>query len=202
VTPPGAAGSGFEDVVFGHCRLVLGDFVDAIQSEPRTRAVVRFCVWSGAAACASGLYMLTTPWVVTGIVLFVLGALSCSAERAPEHVARRWFARTPPAARDLRFTLGPQGLIVASEGAHQLYRWQSLEGFHAAPRSLLVWVSPRLFVILPRRAFDAAELPGIVARLESRVGPPAAASRLWAGLAAALLLGLLALWAWNRLAPR
>lgn len=187
---------------FGECELELADFEDAVRQEPRTRALTRTCTTLGAAACCGGVYLLTTPHFAAGCLTLSLGVALGMSERAADHAARRWFARTPPAERHLRFTLGPHGLIVAGRQSRVLHPWPSLYAFHPTRRSLLVWVSPRLFLVLPRRAFRTSELPAITRNFEQRVGSPPQTPRFLAWLGLTLALAGLLLWTWNQLAPR
>jgi hypothetical protein len=145
---------------------------------------------------------MTTRHVASGVALCVLGGLGVAAHHAPEHIASRWFSKTPPEARNLRITVGPQGLIVASDVSQRLYPWPSLEGFVAGPDSLLVWVSDKLFLVLPRRAFGSDELQAVIQQFEQRVGPPPSLPPFWARLALTLVVAISALLLWNSLAPR
>ena len=54
------------------------------------------------------------PMTIKTALVTVLGLALFAAYNVPDQIARRWFARTPPAARLVKFTLGAQGLIVAS----------------------------------------------------------------------------------------
>jgi YcxB-like protein len=190
------------DCHFGRCELVLPDFVHAIRHEPRTRTLIRWATVVGSICLPLGAWLLTTPQRVAGGVLFALGIAAFAAHNAPEHAAARWFQRTPREARSLRYTLNAQALIVVSDLAHQAHPWRSLHGFHEAPDALLLWVSDTSFLIVPKRAFAATDLPQIVARLQREVGAPPELPRFWAWLLAAAGLVVALVWLWNRLDPR
>ncbi|HWO10760.1 MAG TPA: YcxB family protein [Polyangiaceae bacterium] len=190
------------DCSFGCCNLVLADFVHAIRHEPRTRALLRWATLGGAVSTPLGIWLLTTPHVASGAVALALGVACFAAHNAPEHAAARWYRQTPPRARLMRYTLNADALIVASELSTRAYPWTSLLGHHQAPESFLVWVDARSFLIVPKRAFEAAELPRVATRLAREVGGPPPLSPLWARLLAGAAAVLALWWLWNWLAPR
>lgn len=145
---------------------------------------------------------MLTPHFRSGLALFGFGALCFALHNAPEHIASRWFARTPSAARGLKYTLSPDALIVSSQVSQSHYRWPSLFGFYRTERALLVWVSQNTFLIIPERAFSEADLPKVVERLERELGGPPPLPRLGAYLTVTFVIAAFALWLWNRLAPR
>jgi hypothetical protein len=188
--------------VFGSSRLELADFVHAVRHEPRTMRLIRWATAVGLLACLLGLLLLRTALRRSGWLLLGLGVLCFAAHDAPEQIARRWFARTPQQARNLRYTLNPQGLIVASDVTRQLYAWPDLYGFQPVPEALLVWVSAHLFLIIPKRAFSFDDLPRAIQEFERRVGAPPPLPRFWSWLLLAIALAVLLLALWNRFDPR
>jgi hypothetical protein len=190
------------DCSFGCCSLVLADFVHAIRHEPRTRAVLRWAMLGGAVSTPLGLWLLTTPHRVAGAVALTTGIACFAAHNAPELAAARWYRKTPPRARSMRYTLNAEALIVASELSTRAYPWPSLLGHHQAPESFLVWVDARSFLILPKRAFEPAELERVALRLAHEVGGPPPLSPLWARLFAGAAAVLALWWLWNWLDPR
>lgn len=199
---PPQPGLSLEDCLFGSCVLGLADYVHAVRHEPRTQSLIRFATWLGVFACGLGITLMSTGRSATGLGVFVFGVLCFAAHNAPEQIAQRWFQRTPRQARHVKYTLSSHGLIVASDAARQLYPWTSLQGFSQAPEVFLVWVSARLFLVVPRRAFQADELPRVVERFAQLVGAPPALPRFWSWLGVAVLVAAGALLLWNRLAPR
>jgi hypothetical protein len=137
-----------------------------------------------------------------GVSVIGLGLACFVAYNVPDQIAGRWFARTPPAARLVKYTLSAQGLIIASEASRELHQWTALHGYEEVPDSFLIWVSAKLFLILPKRAFAAADLARVRERLEQRLGAPPALPRFWSWFGLAALLALLALALWNWLSPR
>jgi len=191
-----------DDALFGHCRLGLEDFARAVRQEPRTRQLVTLAMALGGAAVGAGALLISTAHGRLGALVCGLGLSCFAAYHVPDQIARRWFARTAPAARLVKFTLGPQGLIVTSEAARELHEWSRLYGYQQVPDSFLIWVSPKLFVIVPKRAFSAADLPRASQMLEQRLGAPPHLPRFWSWLALAAVLAALGLALWNRLSPR
>lgn len=200
--PPRRPGFTPDACAFGGCRLTLADYVHAIRHEPRTRAWLRAATIAGAASGALGLFWITTPRVAPGVALLLLCAACFATHDAPAHVATRWLAKTPPEARSLRFTLSPDALLVVSDVSQRAHPWHSLSAFCETPESFLVWLDERSFLILPKRAFEAGDLPRVGAHLERELGPPPLLPPFWRWLlaGAALLLGGLGLWNW--LSPR
>lgn len=195
-------GFDLDDCSFGSCSLSLADFTHAIAHEPRARRLLRGATVVGGVSTPLGLWLMTTPDVALGLGVFVLGVACFAAHNAPDQAAARWFSKTPRDARSVRYTLNASGLIVVSDAARTVYPWQSLEGFHQAPDSFLVWVSSRSFLVLPKRAFEGQDLAKIAARFERELGAPPALPRFWSWLAAGIALTLGLLWLWNHLDPR
>ena len=191
-----------DDAVFGHCRLGLEDFTRAVRQEPRTRQLVALAMGSGVAGVALGAGLIAAAHARAGVSVVGLGLACFVAYNVPDQIAGRWFARTPPAARLVKYTLSAQGLIIASEASRELHEWTALHGYHELPDSFLIWVSAKLFLILPKRAFAAADLARVRERLEQRLGAPPALPRFWSWFGLAALLALLALALWNWLSPR
>jgi hypothetical protein len=191
-----------DDCLFGNCQLTLDDFIHGVRHEPRTRRLIRMATGIGAVACVSGFLLMSSPAYPSGLLLLGLGVMCFAAHNAPEQIAQRWFAKTPSQARGIRYTLNPQGLIVTSEVSQRLYAWPELQGFHELPEALLVWVSGELFLIIPKRAFSAEDLPAVIVKLEARVGAPPALPLFWSWLLLAVALAVGALTLWNRLDPR
>jgi len=202
VPEPRRPGLDLDDCCFGSCDLSLADFHHAIRHEPRTRQLLRWATRIGAVSTPLGIWLMTTSAFGTGLGVFVLGIACFAAHNAPEQAAARWFGKTPKPARSVRYTLNATGLIVVSDAAHQLYPWRSLEGYHQAPDAFLVWVSNRSFLVVPKRAFQPAELSRISARFEHEVGAPPSLPRFWTWLGLAVVLALALLAAWNHFDPR
>jgi hypothetical protein len=140
---------------------------------------------------------------IAGLGLVAFGLVCFAAHQAPDHIAERWFAKTPSAARSVRYTLSPRELIVASDVSQQAYGWRSVVGYHEAPEVLLIWVSFQLFLIVPKRAFSSEDLPRVLAALQRQeLGGPPELPRFWSWLLLAAVLGALGLMLWNRLSPR
>jgi hypothetical protein len=195
-------GASFDDCVFGSCLLTLADYAQAVRHEPRTRRLVRVATWFGSVLCAIGALMLALPRTRMGLAVFAVGTLCFAAHNAPDRVAERWFAKLPRTARQVRVTVGPNGLIIASDAACELHSWASLVGYHAAPDVFLVWTTHKHFLVLPKRAFAAGDRDRVTNEFETRLGAPPALPRFWLWLGTAVLLGALALALWNRLSPR
>lgn len=199
---PGRPQSGTPDCIFGRCSLVLDDFVHAIRHEPRTRSVLRWATLGGAVSTPLGVWLLTTPRLWPGLAALVFGLGCFAAHNAPEHAAARWYRQTPARARQMRFTLNPEALIVTTELSSRAYPWASLLGQHQAPLAFLVWIDARSFLIVPKRAFEPEQLQDVAARLQRELGGAPPLSRFWSLLfvSVALILGLL--WLWNWADPR
>lgn len=190
------------DCAFGGCTLTLADFAHAIRNEPRTRTLLRWATGIGAAGTLSGIWLLATSDVGIGAGALVLGLACFAAHNAPDQAASRWFDKTPLEARSLRYTINAEALIVVSDVARQAYPWRSLEGYHEAPDSYLLWVNSRSFLILPKRAFTADDRATIAQRFDHEVGAPPELPRYWSWLLLAGAAAVALLWIWNRVSPR
>jgi hypothetical protein len=195
-------GLDLDESAFGSHSLTLADFAHAIRHEPRTRTLLRWATAIGVAGTGLGIWLITTPDVVTGATALVLGLSCFAAHNAPDHAAARWFHKTPPAARSLRYTVNAGELIVVSEMSRHAYPWQAFEGYHEAPESFLLWVNHSSFLILPKRAFAPEDVAKIASRLSTEVGAPPELPRFWSWLLVSGAVVLILLWIWNRVAPR
>lgn len=191
-----------DDAVFGHCRLGLEDFVHAVRHERRTRRWLRVAFAFGVLLSVAGAYAVSEHRRVLGWSLLCMGMATFASHQLPEMIGRRWFEKLPAKARLVKFTLNATGLIVASDLSSELHRWMALQGFEEAPDSFLIWTSEKLFVILPKRAFEADAVERVRARLAREIGAPPELPGFWLWFAAAALLVVLALGLWNWLSPR
>jgi hypothetical protein len=200
-SPSSEPGLRFADSVFGNCLLSLSDFQDAVTHEPRTRRFVHVALGLGVCAGAAGVALLSQKRSVQGVALLALGFAATLAYNVPEVVAGRWFSKTPPQARAVKYTLNPQGLVVVSEAAKRFHPWAELEGLSEGPATFLVWVDDKRYLVIPKRAFATPDVERAAKLFRSHLAAPRKARPavpLW--LVAALGLALLLLWNW--LSPR
>ena len=192
----------FGDLAFGACTLGLADFVHAVRHEPRTRALLLASTVAGSVCLPLGVWLLTAARPLAGALSCLFGMACFAAHQAPEQAAARWFEKTPREARSLKYTLNPEALIVVTDVSRRAYPWRSLDAYHEAPESFLVWVSSRSFLIVPKRAFASGDLPRVAARLSREIGAAPEPPRYWSWLLGAAALVLALLGAWNWLDPR
>ena len=202
VHEPRRPGLDLDDCSFGSCSLTLGDFAHAIRHEPRTRTLLRWATVIGCAGTGLGIWLMTTPDVAAGVGALVLGLSCFAAHNAPDQAASRWFQKTPREARTLRYTVNAEALIVVSDASQRAYPWRSLEGYHETPECFLLWVSSRSFLILPKRAFKADDVPRVAARFQREVGSPPQLPPFWSWLLLGAALAVALLYLWNQLSPR
>lgn len=192
----------FDDSVFGACLLTLGDFSHAIAHEPRTRRFVRAALGVGLGLAATGVVLLARQRTLQGAVLLGLGLFATVAYNAPEHIASRWYQRTPPKARAVTYTLGPQGLVIVSELSREFHPWAKLNAVGEAPDTFMIWLDEKLFVVVPKRAFAPEDVARVSELLRSRLGEKQSEPRPLIPIWLVALLGVVALLLWNWLFPR
>jgi hypothetical protein len=192
----------FEDSVFGGCLLTLADFSHAISHEPRTRRFVQLALAFGLCLGGAGIVLLSRHRTIPGVTLLGLGLFAMLAYNAPEHIAARWYEKTPPNARAVKYTLNPQGLVIVSDVGKQFQPWLKMQGVTEAPDTFMIWLDEKLFVVIPKRAFAAADIERAARLLCSRLGEKQHAPRPLVPLWLVALLGLLLLVLWNWLYPR
>jgi YcxB-like protein len=200
--PDTRSGAPFDDSVFGACLLTLADFSHAIAHEPRTRRFVQIGLGIGLCLGGGGVVLLARHRTLQGGALLALGLFAMLAYNAPEHIAGRWYAKTPPKARALKYTLNPQGLVVVSELSLEFHPWVKLYGLSEAPETFMVWLDEKVFIVLPKRAFAAGDVERARALLRSRLGEKQRSPRPLVPLWLVALLGVAALLVWNWLWPR
>jgi hypothetical protein len=195
-------GAPFDDSVFGGCLLTLADYTHAIAHEPRTRRFINIALGLGLCLAGLGVALLARHRTLQGAALLLLGLFSTVAHNAPEHIAGRWYAKTPPKARSVKYTLNPQGLVIVSELSKEFQPWVKLQGLSEAPETFMVWLDEKVFVIIPKRAFSGADVARASELLRSRLGEKQRDPRPLIPLWLVALLGLAALLLWNWLWPR
>jgi YcxB-like protein len=200
--PRARSGDPFDDSVFGACLLTLADFTDAISHEPRTRRFVRIALGIGLCLGIAGVALLARQRTLQGAALLGLSLFSTLAYNAPEQIAGRWYAKTPPNARAVKLTLNPQGLVVVSDIGKQFQPWVKLHGVSEAPDTFMVWLDEKMFVVIPKRAFAAGDLERASRLLHARLGEKQRDPRPFLPLWAVALLGVALLLLWNWLWPR
>lgn len=192
----------FDDSVFGACLLTLADFSHAIAHEPRTRRFVRAALALGLCLAGAGVTLLALHRTLQGAVLLGLGLFATIAYNAPEHIASRWYQRTPPKARAVKYTLNPQGLVIVSELSKEFYPWAKLYALGEAPDTFMIWRDEKLFVVMPKRAFAPDDVARASKLLSARLGEKQKDPRPLVPIWLVALLGVLALLLWNWLFPR
>jgi hypothetical protein len=192
----------FDDSVFGACLLTLADFSHAIAHEPRTRRFVRAALGLGLCLAATGVILLARQRTLQGAVLLGLGLFSTVAYNAPEHIASRWYQRTPAKARAVKYTLSPQGLVIVSELSKEFHPWTELHALGEAPDTFMIWIDEKLFVVVPKRAFAPDDVGRASKLLLSRLGEKQRDPRPLLPLWLVAVLGAAALLLWNWLFPR
>lgn len=192
----------FDDSVFGACLLTLADFSHAIAHEPRTRRFVRAALGLGLGLAAIGVLLLARHRTLQGAVLLGLGLFAMVAYNAPEHIAGRWYQRTPPKARAVKYTVGPQGLVIVSELSKEFHPWNKLHAVGEAPDTFMIWLDEKLFVVVPKRAFAPDDVARVSKLLLSRLGAKQREPRPLLPLWLVAVLGAAALLLWNWLFPR
>lgn len=192
----------FDDSVFGACLLTLADFSHAIAHEPRTRRFVRIALGLGLGLAALGVLLLARHRTLQGAVLLGLGLFATVAYNAPEHIAGRWYQRTPPKARAVKYTLSPQGLVIVSELSREFHPWAKLYAVAEAPETFMIWIDEKLFVVIPKRAFAQGDVARASTLLFARLGAKQKDPRPLIPIWLVALLGVAALLLWNWLSPR
>lgn len=187
--------------LFGSCRLELHDFQHAVRREPNTRRLLRLATGLGTLAFLASAGLFSTGEIRLAIAVGVFGLLLFASHGAPDTVAQRWYRRTPAKARQVRYTLSDQGLILATEESQRLYPWRELYSFQSTNLSHLVWVSEKHFLVIPSRAFSAEDQPRVRACLEKHIGAARPPSTLTPRLLLVAALGAAAWTAWHLLSP-
>jgi hypothetical protein len=148
-------------------------------------------------AFVAGIYFWSEGLKLLAAGLLMLGVGLLSVWNMPDIVARRWYRRTDPQSRELRYTVMRTGMIITTGEGTRQYPWKVLDGFFEAQDCFLLWLDTRHFLIIPKRAFQGTDL-GAVRRYMLEGIPPRSQSygahlRLVAfwGLAAAFVLAVL-----------
>lgn len=95
--------------------------------------------------------------------------------------------------REVGFVFDEDGLHVRHSSGHHHYEWAELPRPIETKRSLLLYISPKLIVLLPQRAFSADDWAEVVSLLRDqpeRRSPPKGYARIvliWIAVCAAVL---------------
>jgi hypothetical protein len=159
--------------IFGSARLSEAELREALV---RTAPLLRHR-WLFLAAC-TGLGVLTTrmsdhhprgwvldflPATIATAVLFVI------LLRAPGTSARKMLKTLGDSDIDYRFD--DQGVTIRASGTSSTVSYRVISRFRETERTFLVYTSPGLANIVPKRAFSAADQQAVRALLEAHVQP-------------------------------
>jgi len=154
------------------------DHAAAQRLHARPSRVATFVAAAAAAGVLIGLYA-TDPEQRFGFWAFiwmpfaaVFGGWLVLRLIAPLQAQRR-FASDKAAGRGLDITLESDGIRTRNERGENLIRWREIVRWRADARTVLVYLSPRLFLHFPTRlAAQGFPIEALRQALQKEVGPP------------------------------
>jgi hypothetical protein len=190
-----------EAPIEGAARVTEADFLEASAHVPAFRWIRTYgrllpVMWLVVAGMAT---MGTTHWsdVVLPLVVsgsFTLGLSFLLLRLVPRSWAKRASADTGLSKIDFR--LDAQGLSVDSALRRAQLAWPALSGYAESPSVFIVYTSPQTVFVIPKRAFDDAELGRVRQLFSERLPPRSPSSRLFKRLALGgiVMVAFLTIW--------
>ena len=160
-------------------RLTEKDFFSAQLLNIRPKPLVRIALWVGVTIMA--VLFIAEVWAISRAGVLPRGWWILPAGVAygailfffilPWRVGRI-FRQNPGLAAPTRTTFDDEGLLLDSSRGQLRFRWNALKKWKHNRDLLLVYHSPTLFHMLPRRCFNsAADFDALVSSLEKHLGP-------------------------------
>jgi len=199
-----------EGAIEGAARLTEADFLEASAHLPafrrtRTYGLLVAPMWLVVAGTSSlgatRMSDLVPPLLLSGT--FTFGVAFWLLRLAPSSWAKRASADTGFGKIDFR--LDAQGLSVFSTLRQSQLAWPSLSGYAESVNSFIVHTSPQTIFVIPKRAFDEAELGRVRQMFAERLSPQHGSRRLFLRLALGGIVTVAFLTIWHMLsleAPR
>jgi hypothetical protein len=87
----------------------------------------------------------------------------------PDYMARRKFRTDGRIRREMNVDFSAEGVRAESSGIESYSAWKKFEGYAESSRVYLLFLSPRHFLVFPKRAFPPAEIGAFGELLEKSV---------------------------------
>lgn len=199
-----------EAPIEGAARLTEADFLEVSALVPafkrtRTYGLLLPATWlvvAGTSAMgATSTSELVMPLVLSGS--FTFGIAFLLLRLAPRSWAKRASADTGLGRIDFR--LDAQGLSVDSALRQVQLGWPALSGYAESGNAFIVYTSPQTVFVIPKRAFEEAELGRVRRMFAERLSPKQGSNRLFLRLALGGVVVVAFLTIWHMLsleAPR
>lgn len=140
------------------------DIRSALAMPPRSRSLALLI-----AAAATVATVAVPPHVPIGALFFlVLPLVGLQRSRA----ARVILAGLGDRELDVRFEFTPDEVVVSRPAGESRSEWSLYRHFTEVPSAFLLYTNALVFHIVPKRAFDAGDLPRLRALLAARLTPP------------------------------
>lgn len=128
----------------------------------------------GAALLASAVFLAFSDQRRGAIpTIFAMGvsgaALVALYAFYPDYLAKRKFRTDGRIRREMKMDFSAEGLRVESSGIESYSAWKKFEGYAESSRVYLLFLSPRHFLVFPKRAFPAEEIGAFRELLEKSV---------------------------------
>ena len=147
----------------------LGDYIEGQRLFRRTilppyrRLGRQAMMFFGAALLAAALFLIISgqrrgalstisATGVTGVALLSLYAFY------PDFMAKRKFRTDGRIRREMTVDFSAEGVRAESSGIESYSAWRKFEGYAESSRVFLLFLSPRHFLLFPKRVFPAAEI--------------------------------------------
>jgi hypothetical protein len=190
-----------ESTIEGAARLTEADFFEASAHVPafrrtRTYGLLLPAMWlvvAGTSAMGTtSTSELALPLVLSGS--FTFGIAFLLLRLAPRSWAKRASADTGLGRIDFR--LDAQGLSVESALRQARLAWPALSGYAESGQAFIVYTSPQTVFVIPKRAFEEAELGRVRQMFAERLSPKQGSQRLLLRLAlgGVVVVAFLAIW--------
>lgn len=193
-----------EGAIEGATRLTEADFLEASAHIPafkrtRTYGLLLPAMWlvvAGTSAMgATSMSELALPLVLSGS--FTFGIAFLLLRLAPRSWAKRASADTGPGKIDFR--IDAVGLSVNSALRQAQLAWPALAGYAESGSAFIVYTSPQTVFVIPKRAFEEAELGRVGQMLAKRLSGKQGSNRLFVRLALGSIVVVAFLTIWHML---
>lgn len=116
----------------------------------------------GAALVAAAIFLAISPQRRANFPMIFAAGVSGGALLAlyalyPDFMAKRRFRTDGRVRREMRVDFSAEGVRAESAGIESYSAWRKFEGYAESSGVFLLFLSPRHFLLFPKRVFPAAE---------------------------------------------
>ena len=160
--------------IFGSARLTEAEVREALASSPFMRYRWLTLLLSATLTAVmvfrdGGIRVDRWPDIL--VIGLVFAVLSATVLLAPRTQARKMLKEMDANRGEADYRFDADGITIRAPGTSSSVSWRIITSYRETPHTFLVYTSPNLANIVPKRAFNAADVDAVRALLAASVFP-------------------------------